>query len=451
MHGRARHSCLPPGFGPACRGQSKLPSRRSFRRLPAILVLAIFAAAACAQTPKEIRALAKQGPNALPQLASYLKSSDVNVRWQAVKGIVDVGTANSINPLILATHDSDADIQVRATDGLVNFYLPGYFQTGSGAIASIRRASSMIKAQFVDRNDQVIEPYVTVRPEVIQALATLVNSGSAIDSRANAARAVGILRGRDALPALYDALKSKDTVLLYESIVAIQKIHDPASGPRVEFLLHDLNEKVQVAAIETVGIFLDNGALAGLRRALKDSSKARVKRAALTSIAMLADASSRDLYTQYLADKDEGLRSAAAEGFGRLRTPADVPMLQKAYEGETRHGPQLSLAFALVMDGQTELSETSPLRFLISNLNSVGYRGSALPLLIEAARSPALRAMLYQPMEQGTRDEKIGLAQVLARTGDKEAEPHIERISRDTDPQVAEEGLRALRNLRARL
>jgi HEAT repeat protein len=418
-------------------------------RLAASLLL--LAAAAFCQTPKEIRALAKQGPSAIPQLSSYLKSADIEVRWEAVKGIVDIGGAASIGPLILATRDGDADIQIRATDGLVNFYVPGYFQTGSGAIASIRRASAAIKAQFVDRNDQVIDPYVTVRADVLDALTAVVRNGSSLDSRANAARAAGILRDRPALTALIDALKSKDTVLLYESIVAIQKINDRSAGPRLEFLLHDLNEKVQLAAIETVGMLGDQGALPDLRRVLRDSGKTRLRRAALESIAKLPDPANRALYTQYLADKDDGLREAAAEGFARLHTPADLPMLQKAYDEEPKHGPQLSLAFALVMDGKTEINESSPLRFMISNLNLTAYRASAQPLLIETAQNPAVRRSLYAPMEQGSRDEKTGLAQVLAKTGDKEAESHLEKISRDADPQVAQEGLRALRNLRARL
>jgi hypothetical protein len=146
------------------------------------------------------------------------------------------------------------------------------------------------------------------------------------------------------------------------------------------------------------------------------------------------------------------MRALAAEGFGRLRDPADVPMLQKAYEDELKRNAQISLAFALVMDGKTELgAEPTPLRFLIDQLNQASYHNAAQALLTEAAHDPAIRARLYTPLEQGTRDEKINLAQILAVTGDRETEPHLEKVSRDLDKQVAEEGLRALRNLRARL
>ena len=54
-----------------------------------------------------------------------------------------------------------------------------------------------------------------------------------MDARANAARALGILRGRKAVPDLVEALHSKNTDVIYESLVALQKIRDESAGPRV--------------------------------------------------------------------------------------------------------------------------------------------------------------------------------------------------------------------------
>ena len=67
---------------------------------------------------------------------------------------------------------------------------------------------------------------------------------------------------------------------------------------------------------------------------LNRARDAKVKRAALTAIAMLPAESSRGLYQQYLHDKDDKLRAAAAEGYARLRTPADLPMLEQAWQDE---------------------------------------------------------------------------------------------------------------------
>src|SRR5579859_6728303 len=257
--------------------------------------------------PKEVRELAKGGSNAIPQLQALLKSPDLDIRIEAVKSIVDIGTQRSLDALIEATGDSDPEMQIRATDGLVNFYLPGYVKTGLGA--SLKRVGRGIKAKFTDTNDKIIDVYISVRPEVIAALGKLARGGVSMESRANAARAVGILRGQAAIPDLLDAMKSKNDAVLYESLIAIQKIHDKNVAPKLRYLLNDLDEKVQLAAIETTGILQNKDALPDLVGALNRAKSAKVRRGALSAIAMIPDDSSRPLYTKYLSDRDDAMRA----------------------------------------------------------------------------------------------------------------------------------------------
>src|SRR6185295_6521052 len=197
--------------------------------------------------PKDVRNLAKLGSTALPRLQELLRDPDLEIRVEAVKAITEVGTPGSLALLIQASADNDPEVQIRATDGLVNFYFPGYVTTGLGA--SLKRAGTSIKGKFSDTNDQVIDPFVQVRPDVIQALGTLVRGGASMDSRANAARAIGILRGTAAVPDLLEAVRSKgkDSDVIYESLVALQKIRDQSAAPGVAFLLRDLDQKVQLA------------------------------------------------------------------------------------------------------------------------------------------------------------------------------------------------------------
>jgi HEAT repeat protein len=419
---------------------------RSYR----VLLLLVSATLLPAQDvrPKDVREIAKAGSSAIPQLQELLKNPDAGVRIEAVKQITEIGTAASLDALILAARDNDPEVQIRATDGLVNFYLPGYVKTGIGA--SLRRAGTGIKGRFTDTNDQVIDPYVTVRPEVIDALGRLASGGGNMDARANAARALGILRGRKAVPDLVEALHSKNSDVMYESLVALQKIGDESAGPRVTFLLHDLDQKVQIAAIETTGLLRAMDAVPDLSDVLTHAHDAKVKRAALTAIAMLPSEKSRDLYAQYLRDKDDRMRAAAAEGYARLRNAGDLPMLEKAWQDEGKTSPRLSLAFAQVMLGKAEIAEFSPLQYLIDELNSAAYKGDASPFLVELARDGQVRKALYGPLETGTKDEKIGLAGVLARSGDRESIPHLQKLSDDKDADVAQAGLRALRTLQAR-
>jgi HEAT repeat protein len=422
-----------------------MASQRSLFLLPCLSFCLI---AQNALRPKDVREMGKGGVNAIPKLAALLTNPDTEIRLEAVKQIAEIGTQHSLDPLVQATRDSDGEIQIRATDGLVNFYLPGYLKTGLGS--SLRRVGTSIKGHFTDTNDQVIDPYITPRADVIAALGALARNGDGMDARANAARAIGILRGKAAIPDLVAALHSKDTAVIYESLVALQKIRDPEAAASIAFLLHDLDPKVQIAAIETTGLLLNKSALPGLVDVLNHTRDSKVRRAALTAIAMLPDPASREIYARYLGDKDEKLRAAAAEGYARLKNPADLPMLEKAYQDEGKTSPRLSMAFAQVMLGKTAISEFSPLQFLIDTLNSAAYHGEAFPFLVELARDPAVRKSLYPALLQGTKDEKIYLARVMAQSGDQSDVPQLEKLSHDDDPEVAQEALRALQNLQAR-
>lgn len=432
-------------------------------RVLAVLAVAITASSLVGQTPpdasgdtkariKGVRELGKSGGSEMiPKIVPYLSDPDLDVRREAVKAIVDIGTESSLDPLVKAAHDNDPEIQIRATDGLVNFYVPGYVKTG--LTASLRRVGSSIKAKLTDNNDLVVDPYIHARPEVIAALGRLASGGASIESRANAARAVGILRGRQALPDLEEAVRSKDSDVIYEALVAMEKIRDPSAGPSIQFLLHDLNEKVQLTAIEATGLLLNRAALNDLRDALDRSHSIKVKRAALTAMAQMPDPQLHGIYTTYLDNKDEGLREAAAEGLARLKNPADLPTIERAFSNENKTEPRLSAAFALVDLGKRGMGEFDPLRYLVNNLNSAAYRGVARAYLIELARDPQVRQALYPVLKAAdtTKDEKTGLAEVFAASGGQDSVAPLQALSQDPDSDVSQAGLRAEKNLRARL
>lgn len=414
-------------------------------------VVAVMLAPLAAQKvvqPKDVKEIAKGGSGAIPKLQELLRDPSPEVRAEVVRQLTDIGTGRSLDPLIQATADRDIRVEILATDGLVNFYLPGYVKTGIGG--TLRGVGNTLKAKFTDTNDQAIDPYITPRTEVIAALAKLVANGASTDAQANAARALGILRGQSAVPELVEATHSKDTDLIYESIVALQKIRDASAGPRISFRLRDLDPKVQTATVEAMGLLLNRDAIPDLIDLLNSSRDDRVKRAALTSLAMLPNERSRPIYTRYLNDKDEKMRAAAAEGFGRLRQAGDLPMLEKAVKNEGRPLVRLSLCFALVMDGRREVSQFSPLQFIVNNLNSAAFKGAAFPFLVELARDDNARAALYAPLLHGLKEERIALAGVMARSGDKDSIAPLKQLSNDPDPEVSQEAVRAVTVLQAR-
>jgi len=401
------------------------------------------------QRAKAVRDLSKQGQDAIPKIAPYVSDPDVSVRVEAVKALVEIGGPKTVDALVKAAGDSDVEIQIRATDGLVNVYLPGYTKVGMSG--TIQRVGNSIKAKFGDTNDQVIDAYVQVRPEVIAAIGKLSHGGGTVEARSNAARAIGILRGRDAIPDLVEALHSKDDPVMYEGLIALQKIRDPSAAPKIAFLLGDLDDKIQTAALETTGLLLNREAAPSVRTAMAHARNIKVRRAALEALAMLADPPDHAEFLRNLNDKDESIRASAAEGVGRLKMPADRGAIDKAFLDERKMSARLADAFALVSLGNMDTGEFSPLRYLVNTLSLRSYRAFANAYLTELTRDEKVRQAVYPMLARATKDEKMQMSIILARSGDRDSLPYLETISKDPDNEVAQEGIRGLRTLRARL
>ncbi len=403
--------------------------------------------------PKErsraIRDLAKLGVEGIAGISAYILDPAVEVRVEAAKRLNEIGGPRVMPALIRLTSDADAEVQINAVDGLVNVFVPGYLKSSVSRL--LTRSGDGIKVKFNEPGDLVIDGYVNVAPEAISAVTSVLADSKSLESRANAARALGIFRARAAIPQLGEALYSKDDQLIYESLIAIQKIRDTTAGASVAFLVRDLNEKVQTAALRTAGILRAQQAAPRIRTVIDDMPNPRILREAGAALAMIGDPTDRGVFLRFLSSRDAALRSAAAEGLARIKNPADAERLQTAFDSEREFGTRLALAFSLVSLGRMEISDFSPFRYLINGLNRETFRSVALAYLTELAREPAPRLTIYPSLARATKDEKTGICQILAESGDQESVPYLTKLKDDADSGVAQLCLRSLRTLEARL
>ena len=124
---------------------------------PLLLCLALISSRPLPRTcaPRTSARRPRRAAGAIPARTNTLKIRDADVRVEAVKQLTRSAPRTS-RPADARHADNDAEVQIRATDGLVNFYLPGYVKTGIGVVAS-PRAVAGIRAKFTDTNDQVID------------------------------------------------------------------------------------------------------------------------------------------------------------------------------------------------------------------------------------------------------------------------------------------------------
>jgi HEAT repeat protein len=401
------------------------------------------------QRISRIRDLGKKNAQAIPALAHYLSDPSREIRIEAAKAIIKIGTEASLDPLIKAAHDNDAEVQIRATDGIVNFYLPGYVAKGA-LTGPFTRGVRQVKSFFSSRDNQIIDPDVTVRTDVAEALGHVVRGGASMDSRANAARAAGILHARPTAPALVDALRSKNSEVIFECLVALQKIDDPSAGPGVSFLAHDLDDRVQATALETIGVLHSTNSAPDVRSVLRDARNIKIRRAALECLAMLVLAEDRTVFQHYAQDQDTDLRASALEGLGRIREPADMPALEQAYnEKDADPKIHLAAAFALVNEGKVDTADFSPLRYLVENLENRAQRNSAQAYLTELCRHDGVRKALFPLLPHATKDQKIALCAALSGSHSEDVIPALNALLKDIDPDVSLAASKGLKTLQA--
>jgi HEAT repeat protein len=401
------------------------------------------------QRAASARDAAKQGVDGIPVLTTLSRDASIEVRVEAVKQLNTVGGPRTLNALTVAANDADPEVQMHAIDGLINIFLPGYLK--SGLARATTRTPDGIRVKPNDPGDFVVEGFVTVAPEAITALTQALKSSKNFDVRANAARALGMFRASAAVQPLSEALYSKNDALMYESLIAIQKIRDASAGPGVAFLVRDLNPKIQLAALKTAGILRARNAGPNIRTVIDDQPSLAATRAAVEALAMIADPADRGLFLRFLDHKDAELRGAAAEGLARLHNAGDTERLTKAFNDEREYSPRLSMAFALVSLGRMEINDLSPFRYLINSLNRASFRNVTLAFLTELARESAARLTIYPNLDRATKDEKTGLCVVFGESGQQDSVPYLNRLKDDKDPEVAQACLRSLRTLEARL
>ena len=218
-----------------------------------------------------------------------------------------------------------------------------------------------------------------------------------------------------------------------------------------QLTLEDLDERVQIVTVETTGVLRNRAAAPQLRDVLEHTKSAKVRRAALTALSRLGDPADHPLFLRYLTDKDEVMRAAACEGLGRLANPVDRATLDRFFASERALNARLSAGFALVLLGNLDNTDFSPLRYLVNSLNQKSSKESTRALLTELARDEKVRKAIYPLLTRATKDEKIQLAVIFARSGERDSLQYLETLSVDPDVDVAQEGIRSLRTLRARL
>ena len=392
---------------------------------------------------KAARELGKVGdPPSISALNTALTDSDVKVRREVVLALAAIHKSATLEPLAGASRDADAGIRSLAIQSMVGYYTG---QTpGAGFTGFMKKNVQRAKSLFVEDETQ-IDPGVTVDPVVLAALQNDLSDTRSVSVQRDAARGLGILMARQAVPDLVKAAHSSDNDLARQAINSLAKIKDTSAGPQLIDLLDSRSKDVKRDAAVTVGILRTRGASGKLELIFENNPDKTTKEKALQGLAYLGDPVSVPLFNKELWNPSKAFRISAAEGLGRTGDPANIPELQKAVIAEKDGDARLAMQFAI-----TNLGKDDYLNTMIQELNTKLRGDAAQAYLVELSQNPAFLSKMYPYLNSNDATVRRRLAAVLVSTGDGTSIAPLEKLTHDSNSDVATAALRALRAIRAR-
>ncbi|MBI4457030.1 MAG: HEAT repeat domain-containing protein [Acidobacteria bacterium] len=403
----------------------------------------------------------KKVRSSVSALVETVKDSDSLVRLEVVRALVAINDPRALDAYVIASGDMQPEIRAKSVAGMVNLYV---VEEG-GFIHKTRKIIDALNPFDVDYDNLVVEPYVPVSAQAIQALSKLLTDPDA-GIRKKAAQAIGVLRGEEAAPLLVDQLKAEtDSGARLQMIRAIYKLREPQYGAAVIPFIHDENKSVHDEAIRTVGFLRAKEAVEPLTnlynigpeerrkifKIIPASGKDDLQFRLLDALAYIGAPESQSIFAHDLHHKDAEFRRAAVEGLGRAgaRPSAVYPkeesiaLLQNQKEEEVRPEVLLAINYALYRLGDDML-----LTELINGLDSPRYE-QALQYLLEFSSEEARKLFPFVRLKR--KKVQFGLITALGSVGGSDALPLLQELSKDRDSAIAATANESMRRLNARI
>lgn len=389
---------------------------------------------------------------AVPELSRLVKDPDDLLRTALARALIKIGDMRALPALMTLCHDSRKQTRLVSIEGLVKLYV----NLPDGFFHGMKRVVDFMNPADDDYNPLVVEPYISVSPDAIDTLATLLSDSDA-DIRRNATLALGILRGRRGLPSLQAALEQEpENGVKVEMIRAIYKIGDPEGGVTLIPLIRDPDKKVHDEAIFALGRLKVESAVPALTELYDSGVRERkrilgglvpvsgnddLSRKILEALAHIADPRSRNILLEATEDQRAAFRRYGAEGLGRLGDSSLIPRLAVLFRGERELEVITALNFALFrLGGEAHLPE------LVERIDSDQVYFYLLEL------EPEEVAKLHPHLLLHTKEPgiQVRLLDVIGQRGDASSLEVVEPLTRSKNADVTSSANVALRRLQGR-
>ncbi|HKQ08113.1 MAG TPA: HEAT repeat domain-containing protein [Blastocatellia bacterium] len=385
---------------------------------------------------------------------SARKDDDREVRLEAVNALGKLKDFTALPDMLGALKDPSDPVRDAAVKALVMLYTEHDID-----FITNRRDGWNWFNPFLDTSDHaIVEPYIFVQPEIIQALGDTARGDGVRDVRVSAIRALGVLRGGTAIPQLADALNADQDVRI-DVIRAFIKIGDPAAGRYLIPYFRDSNHKVRTQAMVAAGLLKYRAAVEPLLSVYglgpeKKGTVAKVMHkvkgrlsylpprdeAALWALSLIGDDRAEQTFVENMTDKDGDRRQYAFEGLARI--------------GEARYLDQISRLVLTEGNGDVKLAEYFALYKMGSRPNiqniirklDTDQQDQARAYLMEAHP-----ADLYPHVRSSNRIVRQQVIDILGRIGDADTIRELQPIAQTSGAETSEIAHLAIKRIEWRL
>jgi len=255
----------------------------------------------------EVRSAAARGlgrfqdQRAIGPLLQMLRDPSPPARAAAAEALGQLGDSQAVNWLVRLLRDSEPTVRSRASQSLK--------QLGWQPDSDTERALHLMATG-------TLRQVAALGTEAIGPLVELLRNGPT-DKHLEAVKALGEMDDRNVIKPLLEALSKSMPAVRIAALEALERFADPSAFDAVQRLLKDQNPSVRSVAVETVAKCDRKRAVPGLIRALKDSSW-EVRQAAVKVLGALGESMAVEGLCQALRDKDRDVREGAAAALGRI-------------------------------------------------------------------------------------------------------------------------------------
>ena len=251
--------------------------------------------------------------DAVQPLLAAASDRDVSVREEVVKSLGILKDQEALTMLLTTIKDPAESVREESIIALVNLYADR--DTGWVVTRTAKKAYKTINpfSDQVGDDATIIEAYVQVAPVAIDSIADrLLDSSPAV--RLDAAKALGVLRARPAVPKMIDAMKTGDANLRIALLRSLYKIRDASVDEQILPYLNDSDKNVRDETIVTLGLFRSKKALPELKRIYDQNPDTKLRLKAFQALALIGDGSTLDLFQAQSQGSGQGLSPGSGRG-----------------------------------------------------------------------------------------------------------------------------------------